>query len=511
MIERILPPYCRNASLLRLAALLCIFFPLIHSPLVALEEHKQQSKQQSSPLNKQSGQSEEIELKYLSFEEFRRQLRQNLPAFRQNRLSVEKSKTRVESARGAFDTTLNASWQKFQQKQYQIGSTIEMDYARGQSALLGVSQTIAQTGTRVSSSLNYSDTKITGSDQTGRVLSIEQVKPALSVEISQPILYNAFGLLDRYARNDARMQLEIDRLKKQNSDKSLENYYSKLFYQWHAYTSMLLITRQAIANARSLEAQSIRMRRARLADNDDVQKARASRLQYENQYQQYLINLQRVKNELREVVSIDNYRPDQSHLSRIFSSSLERSYPYVNFADTLDHRILQKSFEKLKYSLKVQKNRLLPRLDLVGSVTQKSNEESPASAFEKLNDTEYYAGFQVSYPLGNHEVRAAVKEAQLLVEELKLSMESTEKDYRTQVNNLIIAARIYKQQYNIYENKLKALRSQLATEEVKYRQARLNLSYVINTRNSIQQVELEILNLQVLMVQAALDYDALIK
>ncbi len=457
--------------------------------------------------------TEKSEIKpVLTLEGFREVLRKELPEFRKNLIAEERAGAKLTTAKGAFDPCLTGTGQWFNLKKYQVGAVFNMDYTRGFTSSLGLNQVVAPTGTRLGVSLNYTQAVVKGSSilELGRKREVLQAQPGVTVEFAQPLLYNAFGLLDRFGKKDASLQVEIEKLQRIEEDRRLENYYSKLYYQWIAYEQMLEILNESIANARNQEAMAIRMMRARLVDNDDVQKARSSRLQYENLYQQHSLALQKVVKELEPVVSLSEYRPDSAIVDRASEKALGRDYVPVSFEDTRTHRILKKTSEKIELSVKAAKNRLLPSLDIVGSVTQKSSEDDFADSIRNFSDTEYYAGFRASFPLGNRKAKGELRQAELALEELQAAADSARNRYDATLG-VLEAAGTYRTGYALLEQRLAALRSQLATEQLKYRQARLNLTYVITTLNNIAQTRIDLLNLRLSILAVALDYDNLVQ
>lgn len=447
----------------------------------------------------------------LQWNDYKNALYKKLPEFKTNRIAVEKASTNVQKSKGAFDTNLYASWQTFQQKQYSAGQSFQMDYSRGHTTSAGIEQIIAPTGTRVGIGVDYTTSSITGRDSLmGRNLSIDQYQPALNVQITQPILYNAFGKLDRFTKENALTNLQIEKLRKKENDRSWEIYYHKLYYQWIYYDEVLKILKRSIENAQIQEAQSLRMVRARMADNDDFQKARGSRIVYENQYEQFRLLYEKIKSELEVVMTMNDYRPDLSILKEDSNNAFQKKYEKIKFNHTRSYQILKKNIVQIEYELKIKENAALPNFDLIAGYTRKTNSDSATVAWKNLNDTEYYAGFSVSYPLGNHSAKADIKESELTVTELRENLKSTKNDYKKQIDSLVASIESYKKQLALYQSYEKSLRSQLATEYAKYRRADLNLSYLISTKNLIAQNEIDMLSVRFSLLSVMLDYEALV-
>lgn len=450
--------------------------------------------------------------KRITIEEFQKLVKEKLPEFRINRITVEKAKNDLYATKSTSDTSLTGSWQYFRNKEYSTGGTFSIDHSKGTVSSIGLSKLVAPTGTQLSVSMDYTRSSTQGLNSlNNETLQINQYQPALTLTVSQPILYNAFGMIDRYARNNARMQLEIEKIQKQENDKSTVTAYAKLYYQWILYSQVEKILNQSVKNAKAQEAQTIRKFRYKLADNDDVQKARASRIQYENQLEQYHLSLQTIKSELNLILPINQYDPDPEELLKKSDTAISYQYPDIAFEKTRSYKILKKTLQQIEYLASVNRNKLLPELNLIGSVSQKSSADSQSEALSGINDTEYYAGFSVSYPLGNHEARSALKDAQLSLQENRYTIQKSRNSYETQSKSLRSSALSYKKQIALYEEQIKTLQSQLYTETQKYKQARINLSYVISTRNDIYQSKIDQLITRTNAILTWLDYRDLIR
>ncbi|NMB63935.1 MAG: TolC family protein, partial [Spirochaetes bacterium] len=225
----------------------------------------------------------------ISYEQYISVITQKLPQIKNNVLQVEKAYNQVEKAKSVDDTNLIAKGQYARQKMYTTGKSLyEPDYKQSYYGYTGIEQTLASTGTRVSLGLEYNASSITGNlTIPPQAYSVDEYRPSITATITQPLLKNAFGIIDRYVKNSAAMKLEIQKLQQLQDDQSVLNYYKKLYFNWVLYRQALDIWQESITNARSLVDSVQRKARAGLAENDDVQRAVSSLLNYEAQYKQY--------------------------------------------------------------------------------------------------------------------------------------------------------------------------------------------------------------------------------
>lgn len=449
----------------------------------------------------------------LTYDNYIDKIRAMLPEIKTNIIQVQKSENRLHRARKVHDTTLTGSTQYYRKKEYTMGpSLFEMDHTEGYTAHAGIQRIIAPTGTRVSTGIDYSKTTMKG-DITSQQKSMifDAYQPSVSVSIVQPLLHNAFGILDRFAENDARMKLEIQKLQRQEDDRSVMNYYRKLYFHWLFYLHAIEIVDETIKNARSLENTVRRKAGAGLAENDNVQNAHSSVLQYRAQLQQYEMRLNSIEKELGIYLEPGRYTPDRNLIDKMFTKASDHNFKEVPFGATTGSRIIQKNIDNMKYVLDVKENSSLPSLNLVGSVTRKNYDETFPGAAEKLDDTDYSIGLEFSYPLGNHDAEADIHEARLALKELEKQYQASRNRYQKSLSEILQSIRGYRKVTSTREENLQALRSQLRTERKKYAQARLDLQFLITTENSIAREYLTLLEQRVELITLYIDYMDLTK
>ncbi len=148
------------------------------------------------------------------------------------------SRARIQKYRtkAVDDTYLtgDAAWSRV--KQYSLGSSFNMDYARG------VNRTVSATGTRLSTSFGYTWNDVRGTSTLAvpsQSLSIPIYSPVLTVSVTQPLLKNFFGKIYRYAKKNANLQVRVEQARKEVNDRNVLNYFKKLYIQWIQYNETL--------------------------------------------------------------------------------------------------------------------------------------------------------------------------------------------------------------------------------------------------------------------------------
>ena len=433
-------------------------------------------------------------------------INQKLPEFKQNKIKLEKSKNSVYRSKAIDDFRFNGSATYSKTEQYSSG----LDYTKGYVFSTGVEKVISQTGTRVSASVDYTQMDTT-LDPTAGGITTNAYQPSASITVTQPLLYNFLGKVDRYAKTNAKANFEINKIRTDLQNKALTTYYKKLYVRWIQFESGLLILEKNIKTAKKLENQVRRKVKRGLADNDEVQKAHSATLTYKITYDNYKKELDKLKNELSIFFDIKNSKPNFDKFSELYSTSLDLNFKDIDFGETKNSELLKLTLKNLNYSLDVNENKQLPELNLIGSVTQKSNEDSVGNSISNMKDTDYFVGFSMSYSLGNHENKGSLKDVRLSLKETKEDYIITKNSYNKDLSNLQTSKQSYLNQIKFRKQNLNSLKSQYRTEKTKYNQARLNLSYLIQTENNILAAKMSSLDLQSGLIMLMLDYNDLIK
>lgn len=443
----------------------------------------------------------------ITYEKFISVITQKLPEIKINALQVQKAYNQVEKAKSVDDTNLIAKGQYALQKMYTTGKSLfEPDYKQSYYGYTGIEQTIASTGTRMSLGLEYNSSSIKGNlTIPPQAYSVDEYRPSITATITQPLLQNAFGIIDRYEKNNAQMKLEIQKLQQLQDDTSVLNYYKKIYFNWLLYKHALTIMKESIANAQELVDSVQRKARAGLAENDDVQRALSSLLSYQSQYKQYEITYNSICDELSLYFDA-TISPEDNDLKNVFDSVLATEYSEVPFEHTRSYIIVKKNIDLLQYSMDVADNSTLPQMNLILSATRKNYSDRQREALSKLPDTDYSVGVEFSYPLGNHSAQSQVNEYELSLKELEQNLLSTRNSYYKSLKALLQSLYGYKELIVTHNKNLQALFSQRQTERKKYEQARLDLQYLINTENNIAMEKLTVLQLQVALIGYYIDY-----
>lgn len=440
--------------------------------------------------------------KSMGFDNYIRKIEATLPELRSNSIYLLQAENEIDRAKGAGDVSLNAGGSTYSNKQYVSMFNMKGD-VKGYDYYAGLSKKITSTGTSVSATYDY--TKNTYSNFGSA--SYTAYEPSVKVKISQPLLYNFLGKVDSYSENDAKMKHEIEKYQFQERNKSVLNSYKKLYFEWILYKGILVNLEEAIRNSNILKGQVKKKVDAGLADNDDYQGTVSSALTYEQQYTEYLTALNNVESQIGILMNMEEGKPDPEKFDEFCIKADSSNLAEKEFKDTRSAKIMDLTMKNYIYSKGVYENRLLPEFNVYSEVTKKDLSES--SAKYGMNDTDYTVGFEFKYSLGNNAAESGLKDIEIKIKSLEYEYGATKNSYRKKLLNYIESSKGISEQLAKKEKKIKALESKLQTERKKYSQSRLNLSYVIDTENSITSERNNILIMKYQIIGYYLDYQDL--
>ena len=435
----------------------------------------------------------------LKYDDYMKAVEKSLPEIRSNEIDVMLAENDLKSAKSAGDTSLTAGGDYSSTQQYNMMSGTGV--ANAGRFYAGISKKLIPTGTSISTELDYTRTKYS---EYSTVSDYSTYEPSISLKVSQPLLYNFLGKVDKYAEKNAKMQYEIEKVKYTENNKSVLNAYRKLYFEWILYREILKNLEESITNSKKLQEQVARQVKARVADQDDYQEVVAATLEYEGQYREYLTSMKKIENQVRLYLSME-VSPDTEAFSGMLEKSMGNGFGDVEFSKTSSARLIDLAMENLNYTKDVKENELLPELNIYGEVSRKSISDSSQSSME-LNKTDYSVGFEFTYSLENNSAESALKEAEIGLLQLKYEYQSTLKEYRKSLAEYRLSAEGNRSLIKNAASVLGALNTKLRTERKKYNQARLKLSYIIETENSIASKKIELLQLQYQLIGNYIDY-----
>jgi outer membrane protein TolC len=165
--------------------------------------------------------------------------------------------------------------------------------------------------------------------------------------------------------------------------------------------------------------------------------------------------------------------------------------------------VIEETMKNFQYSKGVYENMLLPQFNIFAEAVRKDISEEASYG---MNDSDYSFGFEFTYRIGNNSAEGALKDVEIEIKSLALEYESALNEYTKSMLSLQESAAGTRDILTIQEEQIKAFNSQIATEKKKYLQARLNLSYLIETENNLSSGITSLINYKYELISSYIDY-----
>lgn len=442
----------------------------------------------------------EIERQSLTYNEYLSILQKKLPELNRSNLSVETAEKDLLKSKSSTDTNFTGSGSYAQGVNYSTSLPGSQIKTNTWSINAGLSKKISATGTTIEAGTGLDRTWL---DNGG----YNYYTPSIYAKFTQSLLQNAFGVIDRFAENDARMKLDIEKIKKYETDKSYLNYYKKLYFTWVVQLEQLGLLKKSLSDTRNLETEIERKVKNGLTDRLDLQTVRALILQYEVTYSDAETSLASIESELDFFINTRTAKPGDDEFSLYFGMTGSNRYPYIAYETTRGAEIYRITKKNLSYTLDVQSSLLLPQLDLTGQYTRKGNYTGGATeAYSNINDNEYYLGFVITYPLSNSSGNAAVKDAEIAIKSINTEYEVSRKSYDANLNSAIKKIEGLKRSVSLTEKRIDVLESKYEAGYRQYLQSRRDLQFLVDTSLDITNEKISLIMLKNSLIQYSIDY-----
>lgn len=454
----------------------------------------------------------------LTYAAYMETIRDQIPELKINAVTETNAEMNLLSAKSSGDVNLSAQLGA-------VGKYGSLSSSMSTSASPTVEAAGIQAGIGVGSLIPYSGTKwsvnLTHTSFLGGTLYPDGVhgvdfnnyQPSLTIEVTQPLLRNFFGTLDRYPIKDAEYALAIAKLQRKLDDASVIVSYQKIYYQWIMYEKLLAYYRNMYITAKRFENQMRDRYNNGLIDNDAYQNARTQTMVYSDYYAQNKVYLDSLLTTVSFFMPVTNIKPDHTTWDAYLDLGSNMQMETVPFADSINGQIAYQSKIRAEYTLDAMKNGTLPNLDLVGSVSLNGlspNSDGYFKSFGSMTNVDFFAGVQFSYPIGNRANKAQYKMAENSLYGIIAQYDQLEKDFNTQLQTYISRFNAYKNLIASKQMQIRAINSRIATQLQKLDQGRLEIDDLLTSRLELTATQTELLNLQYEFITTIFDYRALL-
>ncbi len=454
----------------------------------------------------------------VSYSSYMEAIRDLIPEMKINAVAETNAEMNLLNAKSSGDVNLTAQLGAIGL----YGANSSVSALGGQSAEavgiragIGVGSLIPYSGTRWSVNLShnsYLDGKIYyangGSDK------FQNFAPSLTIEVSQPLLRNFFGALNKYPIKDAEYALTIAKLQRQLDDNSVLASYQKIYYQWIMYEKLLSYYRNMYITAKSFENQMMARYQNGLIDNDSYQNARTQTMIYSDSYAQNRVYLDSLLTIIAFFIpDITNFSPDHAVWDAYLNLGNNMEMENVAFGDSINGQIAYQSKIRAEYTLGAMKSGNLPDLSIVGSVNLNGitpNSSGYFNSFKSMTNVDFFAGLQFSYPIGDRANKSQYKMAENSLYGIIAQYDKLEKDYNTQLQTYISRFNTYKNLIASKRAQINAINSRIATQMQKLDQGRLEVDDLLTSRLELATSQTQLLNLQYELITTIFDYRTLL-
>jgi len=438
--------------------------------------------------------SEEV----LSLDTYMEEITKKLPEIRQSLIAEEKASLNTVITDSYKDINLSAGASYSGTKGYS-----GYDYANGLSLYTRIEKTLASTGAFLTAGMEYD---FTGTDTAGN--TTERFSPALTLDVTQPLLKNYFGALDKIPYLKSKLDLQIRKLQTAEDLASLRNDFTKLYYQWASLKTALVLLEKRIENALLMEEEIMRRFRNNLADADDVHQSHSTVLTYRESLVETQKSVALLKKELAPYIDLTGRSPDLALYEALWQHASKSDFSRQPFEETRAYHILSTTLEQAGLDITLSKEKTKPELNLSAGLTFKTQAEEFSDSY-RIGDADYRLSLTFRMPLGNRAAKAGASVSKLEYESLGLEIERSAMNYEKMTGRLIASLGGNKELLDLRMENLETLRKQFEAQRIKYNQARLELNSLIQTDNQITGELIQINSLKYSLIESYLDYQYL--
>ena len=456
--------------------------------------------------------SEESQI--VGYEEFIKMISDDLPKLKTEEINIKLAKEKMKEALSIYDVNLNYSIGGVGKKNYNDLSSTKINYMTGFDTYLNLSTTLPS-GTSLLFGGNYGQFYSwgsTGASGSPELYNSASYDPVISFKISQPLIYNWFGFIDRYAYRDAKAKHQIAILKKEVNYKEILFQYEKKYFYWIITKIISEKINEVIENAKELEKQSLERKNSNLIDDDTYQKSVYNRIKYEILKNNIDNQFYQITTEIKLLLE-KSLAPEQSVLVEWYENKQFQEQKRDDFLKTSTGQIMKLTKEILLYQKKIAENKSLPKLNLTGDVNVKfhnyQNDASTISNVTSYGDVDFVVGLEFYYPIGDHKNISLYNQTLLLMEQFEVEEKLMLDSYEQSMILLLLNKEKIRKTIELKETALISLQKRLKSEKIKYNNAEIDISYLLETKNLIVSEEIEILNLKLDCILLYLEYKKL--
>jgi len=435
----------------------------------------------------------------VTLDDFFQQVQANHPFFKKEALSSDIERKEQERFLGDQDWIIRSNPYYAHEENAKSGSFFpdEVDKAGINAA---IERTYWKTGGQLSFAYDYTKTDQDADDIVIPFNGLSATIPgdsgifhenAFTATYSQPLLQNRGGILSR-------LNYELQGFNITGTDlvviENQENFLLDVgdrFLDWVLLTEQRSILYKRLELAKEEWERMRKKRKQNLVDEVDVIRARDAVLSAEQNVLSVEAGWKAKKAELTTIAQYEkqeDFNPQYDLYSLVALPAVENAIGQLKQASRVLNvfKVRIRQLEHRKRGLIEQSK---PQLDFNISGGLKSGDEHYGESYD-YDKPQFLASLSFSYPLGNTTARADILKTELQKDQVRedmksvgLELESSLKNLMTQIKELEKVLAINKEQVMVAKERTKA-------ELYRYNQGRIELTFVIQSRDNEQNVQL---------------------
>lgn len=320
---------------------------------------------------------------------------------------------------------------------------------------------------------------------------------SLFLEARVPLLRNIFGSLNQLQLEQFKLSEHVAKLLTLKSIVSLVEDGIKIYQQWHIAKRSVYLKQANLNRAKKLLAINLEKQKDGLLEEGDIAQTQVGVKARE-------IELATTKTELNTASHIFAafMNVDKSLIDTYETSSLEQEIDGASTLNTNIDMALESNIDIAltktgtlfsSLALKEKETDQLVELNAVGRTMLKDAGPQFSQSWDNLffDNPAYVAGLSLVIPLENHAKQGAYQKAYLSKQKSDIEFEKTKKQVRELYQNQRSTLATLQHQIQQSKKLLKLQKQKLSHEEVKFKQGRSSITFILQFQDELTGYELQ--------------------
>jgi len=423
----------------------------------------------------------------IGLDEYLSKLQSSHPFFAMESLSQDIEREQQRRFLGEQDWMVTAST-RYSHEEHSQGNPFVAEKSDRLILSTGMERQFWSNGGRVSISYDYNRNDQLYAAPTG---AFDQHTNGLSIAYRLPLMKNKGGILSRLNYELKSYDINIVHLNSLENQEVFLQEQGELFLDWAFLNEQRRIAEKRLDLAREELKQASRKRRVHLIDEVDVLRAKDAVISAEQNLSSIESRWKGLQAELATQSGIEQMNHGQPEFNLYQLKQLPVDEEVV--ASLRNHSRLLKAIDirikQLAHQKSAFRDEMKPELNLVlsGGVGSEDTQFRQSARFDQ---SQYTAGLEFRQPFGQRTAKSDV--ARVRIQQLQLQREhsSIARQLEASLRNLLVQLRELDKVMAYNREQIKISRRKTVAELKKYNQGKNELTFVIQSRDNEQQVQL---------------------